>query len=323
MAKVTRSSKIDLDEEYVMKKMGLYFLLASAILLVGGLIFFAVRQAQASSEAEAEWQTIPTIIPPLATTTHLEIIPLYEEASTGDQWISGHGVSYLIRSDAATILFDVGDNPGQSAVTPFAQNLQKYGVDWDEVDRIVISHPHSDHTGGVGAWNRQTIGFGDLPGGVGDRLVFVPTKMNYPGAVHATIPTLPAPDIATTGVIAYPDVFPISLVEPKGNEQALVVNVAGQGLVVITGCGHPGLEKLVTRAEALYKQPVIGVVGGLHYGDATAQEIAPHIQFLQTRQPKLVALSPHDSGSQALEAFRAAFVDHYRALRVGERIQFP
>jgi hypothetical protein len=92
---------------------------------------------------------------------------------------------------------------------------------------------------------------------LGERLVFVPHVTTYKGAVHATIPTLPAPDIATTGVISYLEVWPISLFAPKGGEQALV------------------------------------------------------------------ALSPHDSGLQALAAFEAAFPGAYRTLKVGEAIQFP
>jgi metal-dependent hydrolase (beta-lactamase superfamily II) len=49
----------------------------------------------------------------------------------------------------------------------------------------------------------------------------------------------------------------------------------------------------VERAEALYGLPVASVVGGLHYEGANAQDLEPHIQFLQARQPKVVALSSH------------------------------
>jgi len=156
-----------------------------------------------------------------------------------------------------------------------------------------------------------------------DRLLFIPIKMSYSGAIHATIPTLPAPDVATTGVISYPEVYPLSLFEPKGGEQALVVNIARQGLVVITGCGHPTIEKLIARAETLYGLPVVGIVGGLHYERFSSEYIQPHIEFLMSRQLQLVALSPHDSSLKALEAFQSAFAERYHLLRVGETIKFP
>ena len=297
------------------------------LLIVGITLFlfaiFSFRQAQATRNAADEWTNFSAEAPTLATTSHLEITPLYEAAAASPGLISGHGVSYLIRTDAAIILLDVGDNPDNLTTSPFAQNMQALGIDWDEVDRVVISHPHPDHVGGLKAWLQRTISFGDLPGGIGERLVFVPHVSTYKGAVHATIPTLPAPDIATTGVISYAEAWPISLFAPKGSEQALVVHVAGQGLVLITGCGHPGLEHLVERAELLYGEKVIGVAGGLHYLNTKAEGLQTQIQFLQTRQPKLVALSPHDSGTLALAAFESAFPGAFHTLSVGETIQFP
>jgi 7,8-dihydropterin-6-yl-methyl-4-(beta-D-ribofuranosyl)aminobenzene 5'-phosphate synthase len=149
--------------------------------------------------------------------------------------------------------------------------------------------------------------------------------LTYSGAeiIHSAEPTLIAKDIATTGVISYSEVFPLSLFNPKGYEQGLVIHVAGKGLVMITGCGHPTMEKLVTRAEELYGEQVTGVVGGLHYEKISAQDVQPHIQFLDPRQPKLIALSPHDSSPEALAAFHGAFSEAYRFIKVGEAIQFP
>jgi 7,8-dihydropterin-6-yl-methyl-4-(beta-D-ribofuranosyl)aminobenzene 5'-phosphate synthase len=297
-----------------------------AILILVPLLLAALlglRGWQAGQEVAAEWENFDEQAPALAATSRLEIIPLYEAASSGPGFISGHGVSYLVRTDSATILLDVGDNPDSLAVAPFAQNMQALGIFWDEVYRVVISHPHPDHVGGLSAWRERAISFGELPGGLGERLVFVPHVSTYKGAVHATVPTLPAPDVATTGVISYLEVWPVSLFAPKGGEQALVVHVAGHGLVLITGCGHPGLERLVERAESLYGEQVVGVVGGLHYLNATADKLQPQIQFLQSRPVSLVALSPHDSGPNALSAFENAFPGAYHTLKVGEAIQLP
>ena len=83
------------------------------------------------------------------------------------------------------------------------------------------------------------------------------------------------------------------------------------------------MEKLVERAEALFGEQVVGVVGGLHYEKVSAEDVQPHIQFLEPRQPKLIALSPHDSSPAALEAFQSTFAEAYQSIRVGEAIQFP
>jgi 7,8-dihydropterin-6-yl-methyl-4-(beta-D-ribofuranosyl)aminobenzene 5'-phosphate synthase len=129
--------------------------------------------------------------------------------------------------------------------------------------------------------------------------------------------------VATTGVISYPEIFPLSIFTPRGAEQALVVHVAGEGLILITGCGHPGLERLVQRAESLYGEEVVGVVGGLHYVKETVEEVQPHIQFLQSRPLRLVALSPHDSNEAVRAAFENAFPDAYQRIAVGEAIRLP
>ncbi len=208
-----------------------------AILILLPLLLAALlglRGWQAGREVVNEWKNFDAQPPALATTARLEIIPLYEAVSAGPDLSSGHGVSYLIRTDSATILLDVGDNPDGLAVAPFAQNMAALGIAWDEVDRVVISHPHPDHVGGMAAWRGRTISFGELPGGLGERLAFVPHVTAYKGAIHATVPTLPAPDVATTGVISYREAWPMSLFAAKGGEQALVVHVAADGTVAFS-----------------------------------------------------------------------------------------
>jgi metal-dependent hydrolase (beta-lactamase superfamily II) len=60
--------------------------------------------------------------------TRLEILPLYEEAGAGKEFTIGHGVSYLVRTDGSTVLVDVGNNPDQETVAPFAANMRALGI---------------------------------------------------------------------------------------------------------------------------------------------------------------------------------------------------
>lgn len=308
-----------------MKKILLYTLIALVSLSALTAIFFTARLGIANIQSEREWQKTPASVHDLETTTQVEIIPLYENDRVNEGLEFGHGVSYLIRTDSATIILDLGNNPDETALLPSLQNMQALGIAWDEIDAVVISHPHPDHVGGVNAWQNETVSFGEFAGDLGKLPIFTPIPMLYPGAAitHSAEPTRVSQDMATTGTIPYTEVFPISLFSAKGYEQGLAIDVAGEGLVLITGCGHPTLEKLVIRAEALYGGRVVGVVGGLHYGDASAGEIQSHIQFLEPRQPKLVALSPHDSDPAAIEAFSSAFPEAYQSIRVGEAIRFP
>jgi 7,8-dihydropterin-6-yl-methyl-4-(beta-D-ribofuranosyl)aminobenzene 5'-phosphate synthase len=308
-----------------MKKIFQYSLFVLVGLVALTTLFFSIRQVLANAQIKREGQVVPALVPGLETTSQLEILPLYEEASADESFDFGHGVSYLIHTDSATILMDIGNNPAESAQLPALQNMQTLGIAWEEIDAIVISHPHPDHIGGVKAWQDNTLSFGDFTGDLSELPIYVPTSIAYSGGtlIQSSEPTLVSKDIATTGVISYPEVFPISLFTPKGHEQGLVIHVTGQGLVMITGCGHPTMERLVARAEALFDEQVVGVVGGLHYEKFSTEEVQPHIQFLEPRHPKLIALSPHDSSPEALAAFQSAFPEAYRSIQIGEAIQFP
>ena len=130
-------------------------------------------------------------------------------------------------------------------------------------------------------------------------------------------------------------------------EQSLAVNLAGKGVVLVVGCGHPGVERILARAEALFDQPVYGIMGGLHYPVTASRaavsgipmqkllgtgkwpwqpidqsDVAAGISALQKRSPKVVALSAHDSCDWTLGAFQSAFGSAYRRVAVGEEITF-
>jgi metal-dependent hydrolase (beta-lactamase superfamily II) len=84
-----------------------------------------------------------------------------------------------------------------------------------------------------------------------------------------------------------------------------------------------GLKTLLERAEAAFDVPVAGVVGGLHYCSANAAALQGEIQLVQELGPVIVALSPHDSGPAALNAFAEAFPSAYQPIEVGARFTVP
>jgi len=129
--------------------------------------------------------------------------------------------------------------------------------------------------------------------------------------------------IASLGRQPFLNPFPLWIGQPVEQEQSLAVNVEGHGLVVITGCGHPGVEKIITSAESLFGLPVIGVVGGLHYIGLSEEQVMPHLEFIRNLEPELVALSPHDSGKDTIDLFRSAFPNAYKDIEVGTEILLP
>ncbi len=125
-------------------------------------------------------------------------------------------------------------------------------------------------------------------------------------------------------------------------EQSLLVNVEGRGLVMIVGCGHPQLARLIERAQAVTGVPLWGIVGGLHFpvtgsrvgkggqnilGNGklpwqriTRDEAREAAARLAELDLGLVALSGHDICDWSLALFADALGDRCRTVRVGEEI---
>lgn len=313
---------------------------AAVPLALGGL---AWSRRRGRARAERRWlDDRPEPITDLGSTSRLSILPLVDAVAVDDELATEPGVSYLVATDHCRILFDVGYNRRREDPSPLLANMARLGVTLDSFDTIVISHNHLDHVGGQG-WSRQrTFSLGNDQQPLEGKRVITPVPMTYPGLepVHAPDPMVLAPGVATTGTIAR-QLF-LGWVE----EQALVVNVEGRGLVVIVGCGHQTLPKLLEQVEAVFEPPVYGIVGGLHYpvphgrermlgldaqrllasGDGplapvTESEVREDLETLAARRPGLVALSPHDSSDEAISWVRDRFDDAARDLRVGDRIE--
>jgi len=285
----------------------------------------------------------------LGTVKHLTILPLIDwyttrDPSTGSgQGLAGEpGVSYLVRADDTTILFDLGFNQQGEHPSPLLRNMQALGVEVAEIDALVISHAHEDHVGGVSHMLGHTFALSGRPVDLHGIPAYVPVPLSNPTAQVTVVdgPRIIAPGVASMGPIPR-QLFFLGWTP----EQSLAVNLEGKGLVLIIGCGHPTLQRIVERAEMLFDEPIYGVVGGLHYpvtasrdtkfglplqqflgtgkwpwDPVSRDDVRQAIAYLQRRNPRLVSLSPHDSCDWSLDAFRGAFGEAYRELLVGEEI---
>jgi 7,8-dihydropterin-6-yl-methyl-4-(beta-D-ribofuranosyl)aminobenzene 5'-phosphate synthase len=297
----------------------------------------------AKKRAEKHNKKVKTLkLQGIGSTKSLTVLPLIDWRTNNEGLRVETGVSYLVRTDSITILFDTGLNSDDEYPSPLLRNMRKLGVTLDEIDTVFITHNHDDHVGGSKWAKDKTFSVTGRQEPLGEVKVITPTKMTYPGIkpVYARDPMVLGIGVASTGTIAN-NMYFWGFTE----EQSLAVNVEGKGIVLIVGCGHHTVPKLIERARLLFDEPIYGLIGGLHYpvrggpielyGYAshkyggtgkppwehiTVEELNANIKLLKGLNLRLIALSPHDSSNVSMSAFSDAFTDKYRNLRVGEPI---
>ena len=299
------------------------------------------RHQAAAASLDAEWAARKVErVADFGATSSLEVLPIVNwRASPGLR--SEPGVAYLIRTDQHTVLFDVGFNREETSPSPLGHNLQALGVKLEDIDAIFFSHAHRDHVGGT-RWERaKTFSLGleqqPLPAAL---RILAPEPLTYPGTEVEVAEKAQAwlPGLATTGPI------PRQLMLGRIDEQALLIHVAGRGLVAIVGCGHQTVPKLLQHIEATFSTPLVGLIGDLHYpvpegrlfvagidaqrrlasGDGIfapidAGSVGTELERL-SEQLEIFGLGSHDTSDEVLAQAAAQFGDRFRPIVVGQRI---
>lgn len=274
----------------------------------------------------------------IGETETLEIIPLVDWFTANDSLIGENGAAYLIKTDEATILFDLGLNPKGKHPSPLLHNMKQLGITMDDIDIIVISHNHPDHVGGPKWSMENSFSLTNYQMDLNNVPVYTPNEMTYPGITPKFIhnPTKIAKGVSTIGVIHNP-IFLNNIAE-----QALAINVKGKGIVIISGCGHQSFEKIMARTDVLFKEPIYGLIGGFHFPMAeernitwiykyfvvnkmpwerlTEEDITQDIKLLKSKGVKTISISGHDSCDKSINLFKNEFGANYTNLVVGEKI---
>ncbi len=295
---------------------------------------YKVNVIKSDSSWESDQQRLQKI-EDFGYTNKFELIPLVENLHGNAAFKEAWGVSYLIRTDHSTILFDTGIDE-DSIMCVLRYNINILGIDISEIDAIFISHNHGDHQN-----NWKWINDGTFVNSENENIlpgikIYVPgndLNLKIP-AVFSKDPVKISEGVYTTGIIQAPMFFSSS------QEQGLMFNVKDKGIIVVTGCGHQTVEKLLQRCEKLSNTPIYGVLGGLHlpvdndserymsfyitgklpWEPFTVDNVNKKIEFIKKRNLKLIGISTHDSSPIAVEAFKTAFSKEYKDLRTGEWI---
>ncbi|UCC20062.1 MAG: MBL fold metallo-hydrolase, partial [Promethearchaeota archaeon] len=196
--------------------------------------------------AENEWSSTKVKkLDDMGTIEHLEIIPLIDFHTEGE-FFTEEGVSYYIKADDTGILFDTGLNDKQNHPSPLLKNMEALGINLKDFNYVFISHLHGDHVGGSKWVGKNTFSLSATQVNLSHVKAFTPVSMNHPTAqiYHVKKPIIITNGIASIGSIRNPMFF-----IGETFEQSLAINVKGKGIVIIFGCGHQGIHKIIDRVE--------------------------------------------------------------------------
>jgi 7,8-dihydropterin-6-yl-methyl-4-(beta-D-ribofuranosyl)aminobenzene 5'-phosphate synthase len=272
------------------------------------------------------WMTAPAKA--TAAESKSQITILYDAFGADASMTKDWGFSALVEIAGKRILFDTGND-----ADIFAANVKAKGVDLKTLDFVVLSHRHSDHMAGLSyvlSVNPSVKiyapkeGFGiygsSLPSSFYRKDETLPPEMRYYGGTPPQVMKFGAAWrganfelIDKTTEIA-PGIMLIALVSDAPGtkelkELSLAVNTP-EGIVLLVGCSHPGIEKIVEAAAAI--NPKIHLIaGGFHLVAASDDVIAKAVTVLKDTF-KVQSIAPgHCTGEPTFAALKKAFGDQY------------
>jgi 7,8-dihydropterin-6-yl-methyl-4-(beta-D-ribofuranosyl)aminobenzene 5'-phosphate synthase len=318
-------------------KMILGVLIAILAVIGAALVALTLRFLRYRQRADEVWDSFKPQSLDLEPVERLTIIPLVDARTASKESAGEAGVSYLVEAGDTRLLFDLGLNAQRESPSPLQRNAAAMNVDLDTVDFAVISHRHLDHVGGLKAQMAHSFVLPTVQLEQEGVPVYVPELLQHP---TADLRVVENPQIIASGVATIGPIPRALFLMGWTPEQALAVNLAGKGIVLIVGCGHQGVRRIVERAEALFDEPLYGLVGGLHFPvtgspvqriagadrppwkPLTKDDVHEAIHYLQDKGLKRMALSPHDSCDWTLNAFKEAWGSDFDVVTVGQRIGF-
>jgi 7,8-dihydropterin-6-yl-methyl-4-(beta-D-ribofuranosyl)aminobenzene 5'-phosphate synthase len=220
---------------------------------------------------------------------------------------TGWGFSAWLEYGGQTVLMDTGADGGI-----LLGNMAALGLDAGAVDIVLLSHNHADHTGGLAgllAANAQACT-------ERGQCITVYLPAAFPSRFKAQARTAGATVVEVDDPLEIvPGLWSTGQMGTGIVEQALVAETS-QGLLVVTGCAHPGVERMVARAMKVGGGQVHLVVGGFHLGGAGRERVDEIVAELQRLGVQKVAPC-HCTGDAARELFREAYGTGFYPCGVG------
>jgi len=248
-----------------------------------------------------------------------------------------HGISFYIEKDGHKLLFDTGQSDS------FIYNAGQMKIDLSDLEYVVLSHGHYDHSGGLHYLTEKArkfeliMGqgfFNEKYGCMNNSYEFLGNNFNEDFLAERGIPYRFVQEDVTEllpGVYVisnFPRIHDNEVINPRFvlrkngkfeqdffSDEVLVTIDTPKGLVVILGCSHPGMRNMLDAAKNLLNRPIYAVLGGTHLVEAEGEMFDRSIDYLNRGEVKIIGVS-HCTGKKAMETLNATN-DRYFHNRTG------
>jgi len=232
------------------------------------------------------------------------------------RFLASHGQSLLLEIDDKKYLFDTS-----AIYEGFVYNMESLGIKLEDIQTIILSHNHLDHSGAL---------FKLIDQFTTQQLLLPPDmqQINEEGydpqyrteTKEKGIQKLldyEYTSIITSGKQIDEHLYTTGALDAPDKEQSLVISVPSKGLVILVGCSHPTIPVIVEQARKITGvEKIYGVVGGLHYARLKKEELLKNIHYLESLNVDFIVPS-HCTGYEATILLRELLGEKVRFSKIG------
>lgn len=243
-----------------------------------------------------------------------------------------HGLAFFIEKDNHRILFDTG----QSAA--FLENARQLRIDLRDLEYVVLSHGHYDHSGGLrdllkvarhfellmgpGFFNEK---YGlrndayDYLGNNFDEQFLIEQGVAYRFVDQSLTELVPGVYVMTGFSRVHPDevinprfkILKNGVMQPDSfADEVLLAVDSEKGLIVLLGCSHPGMKNMLDAVVHAIQRPLYGILGGTHLVEASDESLELSLDYLRKKQIQAIGVS-HCTGQTAMDRLASSDMRYF------------